>query len=197
MLQCLRTTSALLAGAHSYFVVSWLTPQPSQRNKIKWSFDALRSFFENFEEMVATWTKKKSSECFGTVNGYHWDWTLCRLRSGGRKMIYWLTGYLTTGLLQVAQPRVLGGFAFYFRDASITIHYVLSYDADARYAGVITPSCSVTDLIVQDPRATRPQLFSDGQNMYNRLVLVCAVNVYIPTSLGLWLILRYQVLQAP
>ena len=38
-------------------------------------------------------------------------------------------------------------------------------------------------LIVQDPKATRPYLFSDGQNMYNRVVLVCTVNVYIPASL--------------
>ena len=40
-------------------------------------------------------------------------------------------------------------------------------------------------------------LFYDGQNMYNRVVLVCTVNVYIPASLGRWLILRYQVLQIP
>ena len=40
----------------------------------------------------------------------------------------------------------------------------------------------------QDPRAARPYLFSDGQNMYNRVVLVilvcvilfivCTMNVY-------------------
>ena len=35
----------------------------------------------------------------------------------------------------------------------------------------------------------------DGQNMYNRVVLVCTVNVYIPSSLGRRPILRYQVLQ--
>jgi hypothetical protein len=35
-------------------------------------------------------------------------------------------------------------------------------------------------LIVEDPRAARPYLYSDGQNMYNRVVLVCTVNVYIP-----------------
>ena len=37
--------------------------------------------------------------------------------------------------------------------------------------------------IVKDPRTTRPYLFSDGQNMYNRVVLVCTVNVYISASL--------------
>ena len=52
-------------------------------------------------------------------------------------------------------------------------------------------------LIVKDPRAARPYLFSDGQNMYNRVVLVCTVNVYIPTSLGRRPILRYKVLQVP
>ena len=30
--------------------------------------------------------------------------------------------------------------------------------------------------IVQDLRAARPYLFSDGQNMYNPVVLVCTVN---------------------
>ena len=48
--------------------------------------------------------------------------------------------------------------------------------------------------IGRDPRAPRPYLFSDGQNMYNRVVLVCTVNVYIPASLGRRPILRYQVL---
>ena len=51
--------------------------------------------------------------------------------------------------------------------------------------------------MVQDPRDARPYLFSDGQNMYNRVVLVCTVNVYIPASLGRQPILRYQVLQVP
>ena len=32
-------------------------------------------------------------------------------------------------------------------------------------------------LLVQDPRVVRPYLFSDGQNMCNRVVLVCTVNV--------------------
>ena len=50
-------------------------------------------------------------------------------------------------------------------------------------------------LIVQDPRAARPYLFSDEQNMYNRVVLVCTVNLYMPASLGRRSILRYQVLQ--
>ena len=45
---------------------------------------------------------------------------------------------------------------------------------------------------MQDPRAARPYLFSDGQNMYNRAVLV---NVYMPASLGRRPILRYQVPQ--
>jgi hypothetical protein len=36
-------------------------------------------------------------------------------------------------------------------------------------------------VIVQDPR---PYLSPDGQNTYNRVVLVCTVNVYIPASLG-------------
>ena len=39
-------------------------------------------------------------------------------------------------------------------------------------------------LLGQDSRAARPYLFSDVQNMYNRVVLVCTVNVYIPASLG-------------
>ena len=34
-------------------------------------------------------------------------------------------------------------------------------------------------------------LFSDGQNIYNRVVLVCKVNVYIPASLDRRSILRY------
>ena len=42
-----------------------------------------------------------------------------------------------------------------------------------------------------------PYLLSEGQNMYNRVVLVYTVNVYIPASLGRWPILRYQVLQVP
>ena len=48
-------------------------------------------------------------------------------------------------------------------------------------------------VIVQDPRAARPNLFSDGQNMYHLVVLVCTVNVYIPASLCRRPILRYQV----
>jgi hypothetical protein len=46
-----------------------------------------------------------------------------------------------------------------------------------------------------DPRAPRPYLFSDGRNMYNRVVLVCTVNVYIPAGLRRRPILRYQILQ--
>ena len=38
--------------------------------------------------------------------------------------------------------------------------------------------------IFKDPRTSRPYLFPDGQNMYNRVVLVCTVNVYMPASLG-------------
>ena len=37
-------------------------------------------------------------------------------------------------------------------------------------------------LIVQDPRAARPYLFSDGQNMYYRVVLVCTVNYTYPLT---------------
>ena len=48
-------------------------------------------------------------------------------------------------------------------------------------------------VIVQDPKATRSTLLSDGQNMYNRVILVCTVNVYIPASLGRRPILMYQV----
>ena len=55
----------------------------------------------------------------------------------------------------------------------------------------------IQNLIVQDPRAPKPYLLSDGQNMYNRVVLVCTVNVYIPASLGRRPIHRYQVLQVP
>ena len=51
--------------------------------------------------------------------------------------------------------------------------------------------------IVKDTRAARPYLFSDGQNMYHGVVLVCTVNVYIPASLVRRSILRYQVLQVP
>ena len=35
---------------------------------------------------------------------------------------------------------------------------------------------------VKDPRAPRPYLFFDGQNIYNRVVLLCTVNVYITAS---------------
>ena len=44
------------------------------------------------------------------------------------------------------------------------------------------------------PRS-RPCLFSDGQNIYKPVVLVCTVDVYILASLGRRSILRYQVLQ--
>ena len=40
------------------------------------------------------------------------------------------------------------------------------------------------EIIFKDPRTARPYSLSDGQNMYNRVVLVCTVNVYIPASLG-------------
>ena len=46
-------------------------------------------------------------------------------------------------------------------------------------------------LLVQDPRAPRPYLLSDGHNLYNRVVLVCTARVYIPTSLGRQPIPRY------
>ena len=52
-----------------------------------------------------------------------------------------------------------------------------------------------TKLIVKDPKAARPYLLSEGQNMYNRVVLVCTMNVHIPASLDRRPILRYQVLQ--
>ena len=39
-------------------------------------------------------------------------------------------------------------------------------------------------VIVQDPRSAKAYLLSDGQNIYNRVVLVCTMNVYIPASLG-------------
>ena len=48
-------------------------------------------------------------------------------------------------------------------------------------------------IIVQGPRAPGLYLFSDGQNMYNRVVLVCTVNLY--ASLGRRSILWYQVPQ--
>jgi len=51
--------------------------------------------------------------------------------------------------------------------------------------------------VVEDFRATRPYLFSDIQNMYNQVVLVCIVNIYIPADLGRQPIFRYQVLQVP
>ena len=53
------------------------------------------------------------------------------------------------------------------------------------------------EIVVQDPIGPRPYLFSDGQNMYNRVVLVCTVKVYIHARLGRGPILRYQVLQVP
>ena len=50
-------------------------------------------------------------------------------------------------------------------------------------------------LIGRYTRAARPYLFSDGQNMYNRVILVCTVNVYIHASLGRLPNVKYQVLQ--
>ena len=49
-------------------------------------------------------------------------------------------------------------------------------------------------LIFHDPMVPISYLLSDGQNMYNRVALVCAVNVYIPASLDRRPSLRYQVL---
>ena len=60
---------------------------------------------------------------------------------------------------------------------------------------VNTAGCE--SLTVQDPRAARPYLFSDGQNMYNRVILVCTVKVHVPANLGRRTILRHQVLQVP
>ena len=37
-------------------------------------------------------------------------------------------------------------------------------------------------LIVQDPRAVRPYLFSDEQNMYNRVALVCRGTYTFPLA---------------
>jgi hypothetical protein len=54
---------------------------------------------------------------------------------------------------------------------------------------------SMTYLIGRGPRAPRPYLFLDGTNMYNQIVLVYTVNVYIPANLGRPPILWYQVLQ--
>ena len=51
--------------------------------------------------------------------------------------------------------------------------------------------------IVKDPRAARPYLIYDGQNIYNLVLIVCTVNIYIPASLGRRPILRKQVLQVP
>ena len=60
------------------------------------------------------------------------------------------------------------------------------------------PAAAITQSpVVQDPMAPRPYLLSDCQNMYNRVVLVCTVNAYIPASLGRRPILRYQVLDVP
>ena len=61
----------------------------------------------------------------------------------------------------------------------------------------IIPVTLTISVVGRDPRTPRPYLLSDGQNMYNRVVLVCTVNVYIPASLGRRPILRYQVLQVP
>ena len=49
--------------------------------------------------------------------------------------------------------------------------------------------------IIKDPSAGRPYLFSDEQNMYNQVVLVSTVNIYMPASLDRRPVLRYQVLQ--
>ena len=35
-----------------------------------------------------------------------------------------------------------------------------------------------TTLLGRDPRAARPYLFSDGQNMYNRVVCMCVQSTY-------------------
>ena len=43
----------------------------------------------------------------------------------------------------------------------------------------------------QDPWAPRSYLLSNTQNVYNRVVLVLAVNIYIHASLGQRPILRY------
>ena len=48
-----------------------------------------------------------------------------------------------------------------------------------------------------DSWAAKPYLFSDGQNMYSRVVLVCTENVYIPVSLNRLQIISYQILQVP
>ena len=47
----------------------------------------------------------------------------------------------------------------------------------------------------QRSQGPRPYLFSDGRKIYNLVVLVCTVNVYIPASLGRRPILRYQILE--
>ena len=44
---------------------------------------------------------------------------------------------------------------------------------------VVEPWPSNMNLIGRDPRAPRPYLFSDAQNMYNRVVLVRTVNVFM------------------
>ena len=56
-------------------------------------------------------------------------------------------------------------------------------------------SCHLVFLITQDPRISRPYLFSDWQNIYKSLVLMCTVNVHIPASLSRDPIRKYQVLQ--
>ena len=59
--------------------------------------------------------------------------------------------------------------------------------------GIIKHSLIILlNVLEQDPKAPGPYLFSDGQNMYNGVVLVCTVNVYIPASLGRRTILRYH-----
>ena len=45
---------------------------------------------------------------------------------------------------------------------------------------VLRSAYTDTAVIVEDPRAARPYLFSDGQNIYNRVVLVCTVRIYLP-----------------
>ena len=71
---------------------------------------------------------------------------------------------------------------------------VIRHATDLSRSLIFMYSSRVT-LIVQDPRVARHYFFSDGQNMYNPVVLLCTVNVHMPVSLGRRPILKYKVLQ--
>ena len=65
------------------------------------------------------------------------------------------------------------------------------------YLIVMLGVIKLLSLVLRESYSPRSQvhqnLFSGGQNIYNRAVLVCTVNVHMPASLGRRPIFRYQV----